>query len=589
MIYQNFSLLRLVFKSIPQYIISRIVLSLSSVVVSVSSTLFLKFAMDTLTGIMSLNSFIICAVSISVFYIIYYILNSSFKHILEPKAILKFKKETKLELYNKARVISLSNYDDPDFLDKYVMVMENFDQKALQIVDTNIIFLQSFLSILGFSALVIKMNSPILIATIILSIANFAISMIMSKLSYKKYTTDIINNRKQSYVNRVYYLKDYAKDIRTSSISTSLNTFFENAINSSIRVVKAFQKKSTVFAIIPEMLQAVYHAFLIIYLVLRTIGGAIGVGDFTLVYNSAFQLSYNIEQLLQIIPEFYKNSLFISDFHKFNALSVAEAKNEDMPKLGNFSELTFKNVSFQYNNTELFILKDISFKISSGEKIAFVGLNGAGKSTIAKLALGLYSPTLGDCLLNGEPHSHYSKKSIYATCNAIFQDFQIFSLSIGENVLMRPIDTSHSKKDEDMIWKSLELVGLKEKVSKLPLGIHTHLTKEIEKDGANFSGGELQKLALARCLVDNYQLIILDEPTSALDPKSEAHFFDELLRVHKDKAMILISHRLSNLRIVDTIYYLVDGKIVEKGSHQELMTYKSHYSKLYQLQCERYM
>lgn len=211
------------------------------------------------------------------------------------------------------------------------------------------------------------------------------------------------------------------------------------------------------------------------------------------------------------------------------------------------------------------------------------------KTTLTKLILNLYKPTQGEILLNDIPYYMYNKESINNIIGAVFQDFEVFSLPIIENILMRKVNYNNKERDEEIVLKALEYIGLREKVESSPKGIYSYITRELDEEGLNFSGGELQKLAVARILANKYQILILDEPSSSLDAQSEADIFKTVLNAYKDKTIIMISHRLSNIKNADTIYFLHEGKILESGTHNELMELNGSYSKLYQLQANNYI
>ncbi|MGD9604658.1 MAG: ATP-binding cassette domain-containing protein, partial [Bacilli bacterium] len=221
-----------------------------------------------------------------------------------------------------------------------------------------------------------------------------------------------------------------------------------------------------------------------------------------------------------------------------------------------------------------------------GEKIAIVGANGAGKTTLVKLLLRLYDSTKGDIYYNEQPYKQINPCSLRKKVGAVFQNPEVYSVTIGENVLLKPVET---KEEEELVIQALKFSGLYEDVMHYDDGIHTLVTREFQVKGAIFSGGQIQKLAIARGYAQNYQLFILDEPSSSLDPLAEAALYQNMLKLGKDKTLLFISHRLSTTINCDYIYLFENGSIIESGKHHELMQLKGKYCDMFNSQSEKYL
>ena len=250
-----------------------------------------------------------------------------------------------------------------------------------------------------------------------------------------------------------------------------------------------------------------------------------------------------------------------------------------------FESLEVKNVSFAYPKNNNNALTNINLKLERKEKIAIVGLNGAGKTTLIKLLLKFYNPKEGDILYNGKSIKNAKEDVLRKKYAIVFQDYRIYGVTIGENILMRKIA---NEEDEKRVWTALEYVGMKEKITKLPQGINTICTREFRSDGAVFSGGELQRIAIARAFASNADIFILDEPTSNLDPLAEKRINNLIIEKAKDKAVILIAHRLSTVVDADRIILIEYGKIVEEGTHAELIEKKGKYFEMFTTQSYLY-
>ena len=242
-------------------------------------------------------------------------------------------------------------------------------------------------------------------------------------------------------------------------------------------------------------------------------------------------------------------------------------------------------MKFQYPITDKYAINDMSLEIKKGQRIAIVGDNGSGKTTLMKLLLSFYYPTEGEILINGYDYKDLSTKQIRSKYSIVFQDFQIYAVTIAENVLMRRVET---KEDEELVWSALKNVGIDEKVRKFKNGIHTLVTREFDKDGVSFSGGERQRLAIARVFASNKDIYILDEPTSALDPLAEERINKLIISNAKDKTMIIIAHRLSTVVDADIIYLVREGQILESGSHKQLMELNGRYAYMFNVQKKLY-
>ncbi|MBQ7981561.1 MAG: ABC transporter ATP-binding protein, partial [Oscillospiraceae bacterium] len=242
------------------------------------------------------------------------------------------------------------------------------------------------------------------------------------------------------------------------------------------------------------------------------------------------------------------------------------------------------NVSFGYNEKDGYILNNISMKLDPYSKIAIVGYNGAGKTTLIKLIMRLYDPNEGEILLDGVNIKEYDVEEYRRKIGTVFQDFKIFAATVKENVLL---DFTENGSDED-VRKAIGKSGFAERLETLEQGLSTNLTTEFEEDGVNLSGGEGQKLAVARVFYKDANLIILDEPSSALDPIAEYHLNHSMLTAAENKSVVFISHRLSTTRIADRIYMLEKGRIIEEGSHAELLERKGKYAEMWRVQAGQY-
>ena len=289
--------------------------------------------------------------------------------------------------------------------------------------------------------------------------------------------------------------------------------------------------------------------------------------------------------ILEDIANIKAQSMYLDDMREFLEMKDSdEVENPiEIPKDDSY-EIEFKNVSFKYPRTERYIYKNLSLKIKKGQRLAIVGINGAGKTTFVKLLCRLYEPTSGEILINGVNIKNFSKEEYFKVLSVVFQEIKTFAFSVAENVSLKDKENT----DRSKVLKCIEKAGIKEKIDSLEKGIDTSLLKILDEDGVELSGGENQKLALARALYKNGKIVILDEPTSALDAVAEYNIykgFDELIG---EKTAIYISHRLASTKFCDVIAFFENGEVVEYGTHDELLSKNGKYSEMFNIQSQYY-
>ncbi len=317
-------------------------------------------------------------------------------------------------------------------------------------------------------------------------------------------------------------------------------------------------------------------------LIAMTLRGEITVDKFVLYFAAISSFATLIGNIVSTWNSLHSTSLALCDYREFMDTpdydGTGNAKIEDY--LNCDIEIKFENVCFRYEGTSEDILHDISFTLHKGEKLALVGLNGAGKTTLVKLLCGLYLPTSGKILINGTPATEFYRKDYYKLFSPVFQSIKLPFFSLAEVVSGK----EECNTDMELAKQCMIDAGLENKLKSLPQGIRTKLDKQLHKDGTELSGGEAQKLMLARALYKNAPVLVLDEPTAALDPLAEHHIYMEYNRFAKGKTSLFISHRLASTRFCDRIFYLENGRIAEEGNHEELIKLGKEYARLYEMQ-----
>lgn len=390
--------------------------------------------------------------------------------------------------------------------------------------------------------------------------------------------------RQENYMNRVTQDFDYAKDIRLFDMSDFL-------LRKQKQVFAAKEERNDYHhdlwhrnVTVTRLLYMVGQGLIYAALFGAVLKKGMAIGDFTMYLALAVAFSESLLNFLHRFVDYRKASMEVDDFRSFMELDLEE--KEDMIPLPEAEEYTieFHDVSYRYTEAEKDAVSHLNLTLHPGEKLAVVGLNGAGKTTMIKLLLRLYDPTEGCITLNGIDVRRFRREEYYRLFAPVFQDVQIFAFPVAENVSMRtPEDTDREKAEK----AALE-AGLGEKLRSLSKGIDTELLKVVDEEGVDLSGGERQKLALARALYKGAPVVVLDEPTSALDALAEQQLYERFDRMIGKRAAVYISHRLASTRFCDRVAMFRDGVLVEYGSHEELLEKGGEYAHMFEVQAQYY-
>ena len=417
-------------------------------------------------------------------------------------------------------------------------------------------------------------------------IGNFLFGNLKNKYEFKRYEEQAPNEKVLNYVSRMMYLPDGAKEIRLSNVFSLMKKQYREATKQNVRVaVKyAFANASLNFWRITFTFTVIFEGVLLYAIYRNQVTGSISLAELTIMTSLMVAMTWILIRLFENVMEIMKNGIFINNLRGFLEYEeeIPQDQDGELPD-GEFESLEFRNVSFSYKEEQT--IRNLSFVIRKGQKIALVGHNGAGKTTIIKLLLRLYDPTSGVILYNGKDIREYNLKAYRELFATTFQDFQMFGMTIKENVLMG----RHYDNEEEQVISALKKAGVYEKVMTLKDGIHTMMTKEFDADGAVLSGGETQKIAVARTFVKEAVMKIFDEPSSALDPIAEFELFQNIMKEGEDHTMLFISHRLSSVKNCDKVFMLEKGHLIEEGTHQELLTANGSYAQMYKKQAMNYL
>lgn len=436
-------------------------------------------------------------------------------------------------------------------------------------------------------AIMTTFNPWIIFIIVVLSFAQFLFFDYIRKKDKKEMWDAMMPHwRKLEYMENVTTDFSYAKDIRLFGMQKYLAKKQIDVYDEELRHwIKSRQYwiYNTIFA---HGISLLRQLIIIGWLVYSVVFNGLSIGNFTLYTASAAAFSNAINEILQALSALRERSAHTDDYRSFMDIPSADDKAQTIPiPPADKYTFEFKNVSFKYRGQEKYALKNVNLTLHAGEKLAVVGLNGAGKSTFIKLLLRLYDVTEGCILMNGTDIRKFDRKEYYELFAPAFQDVMVFAFPVAENVSMKePFNTDKAEAE-----KMLRLAGLGDKLDKLEKGVDTELLKVLYDDGVDLSGGEKQKLALARALYKKSKIIVLDEPTAALDALAEFRLYQSFNELVGDRTAVYISHRLSSTRFCDRVAMFKDGEMVEIGTHDSLMEANGAYADMFRVQAQYYV
>ena len=613
-----------VWRLLPSYIIFLALWSLMWAGIDTAAVYFRNAmfnALDVSDEFMEVAVFIL---GLAVFYLIVFIPDHIYNLIINPVLENKLRYRMHSELYRKAQRMDLACYDDPDFYNQFVWAMRESDNRAIAVVRGLWNIVNRIISATAISALLLTIN----VWMGILMLTGVLITIVVDYFGARLWVRvmEKMNPlwRRESYITRVFNLSDYAKEMRTSNVGDMMTRDCEDTVDELNKLDLKYGKWFTLLYGVGFNIarRGTYYATILI-MVFELSAGRVQLGGFAAAVASLWMLQSIMMNLADSLTELPKHALYIEKYFKFlEHENHLVSGTEPVPA---FESLTFENVSFTYRsvftdeetalNAEIqaferkergvtepeeekpaeerpAVLKNVSFTIRKGEKTAIVGYNGAGKTTLIKLVMRLYDPTEGRILYNGRDIREYDLHEYRNRIGAVFQDYRIFAATLGENVMGGGYE--RTVENQSRIREALDNATFTERLNTLEKGLETPLTREIDKEGVNLSGGEAQKVAIARVFVRPYDLIIMDEPSSALDPVAEYELNHSILNAADSRdsgrtaTVIFISHRLSTTRFADRIFLFAGGELCEQGSHGDLIAMDGKYAEMFRMQAEKY-
>lgn len=577
-----------VWKISPISLIIPIIMSLGDTISYITACFYSKFMIEAVLYKSPMIAVIIVASIRICIHFIWNILSTVLEDIIGSIQQIKIKKHFTFQIYKKMSKIDLAQFENMEFYSKLSRVIEQAEERPLLLLGTIRQLFSTFLTVLGLFTTLFILSPISVLVSFLGGFITFLIYRINSKLEYNYYVDKTECHRIFDYIKRIFYMPQYKNDIHFFNLtSVFLNKFHKNT-EKQYSVIKKhtpkiiFLKSFTTFLSIG--INIGFASFFVVY---QIFNGDLRIGDFAAAIATITALGNCLFNLGMIFPQFKEHSYSINDYLDIlNYQSELYTSNKIDISNNKLKKIEFKNVSFEYNKTYK-IIKNLNLSIKKGEKIALVGKNGAGKTTFLKLLLKLYSPNDGEIYYNKIPYRKINTKSLYSLFSPMFQNTNSYAFSIKENIVFTNVN-NNIKKDDKEIKHSLIKSGLWNKVSTFEKKENTMLISEINQNAVEFSGGENQKLGIARIIYRNTDIIVMDEPTAALDPLSEEAFYKIIEEISRNKTVIIVSHRLSCVKNMDRILYFENGNIIEDGNHKNLMLKNGKYAQMFKLQSSRY-
>ena len=503
------------------------------------------------------------------------LLNGSARIIRMRYAVLAFRKN----LYT-----DYKNIESPHGREKNKRAMEfyrSYYSGSSDFLDSCNQFCVCIVGIITSLALIYKINMIMILIILATCVCEFFLLKFLNKKEKKTK-----NERSKIFVRFDYYYnlcRDFsaAKDIRLYGFTDYFMLAVAKIIFELEAVNQKFARQNIKVGGTRALLNLLRELVAYVYLTYLVCSSRLSVSDFIFYFGIITGFS---NWIMNAVYQYSNLERCCNDCAAFREFAESTDENDNKPDIDfkGIESIEFQNVSFKYQSAEKSTINNMTFKVNKGENIAIVGENGAGKTTAVKLLCGLYYPTSGEILINGKSNRDFSGNSYFNLFSAVFQDYYFMPMTIAENIC------ATSNYDKEKLFDAFEKAGISNKINRLPNKEKSYMIKDVYKDAVDFSGGEKQKLLLAKAIYKNAPVLILDEPTAALDPIAENELYLKYNEITSNKISFFISHRLSSTRFCDRILFIKDGRIAESGTHEELMALKGSYYRMYQIQSYYY-
>lgn len=489
-------------------------------------------------------------------------------------------KHINIGIMDKSTSLDIAYFDIPQMFNE-INVSRNNAKSMHTIVFSLTSLFSALIQFISSLIIALSINGLLVLLCLAIAIPKYLLERKVQLSAYDFDKSQTNDTRKMNYIYSLFFRKESAEEMRYYNLTNYFLDIYIDKQRSITTKRNKFNNTNNLkkfLLIIPDIAAKI---FINIFIILKIVKKIYSIGDFTYINGIYSSLSLSLDRILSGIAVLEGYDAKINDYKKYFSYNEKEdACGIDLYSNGGISELEFRNVTFRYPNSEKDTLKNLSFHIKNGEKVMLVGENGAGKSTIVKLICGFYTEYSGQILVNGIDIKEYDISTVRKCIASVFQDFSVYSFKMRENLAFGNIAELYN---DVLLNKSLENAGFVDGYD-----LDKYINRDFEPDGIVLSGGQRQKVAIARAYVRNSKFVMMDEPNAALDPIAECDMLERFKNLYDNRMLIFISHRLSNASLMDNIIVLSDGTVVESGTHQNLMKECGQYYEMFIAQSEKY-
>jgi len=576
------AILRLIAEKEPTYLLWSLPQIITNTALSLLAVYVPKRILETLTGISTFEKTVQVILSYSLLLLFLKIINSYLSN-RSNLAAAKFASETRFEIGKITMQLEIKDIETAS--QRKVIQMANNATGLTGILGVVRQMVSNVITIAGLAWIAVRLNVLFLLAIAVVFAVKILFSYLQFRFNIKARELYAKNDRVGDYLMGLAYFNNGAqKELRVNNLRDWFMKKILRYRGEMVRLQFKDFKRNALFESIMAVLMGAQSLVVLVILADSYLDGAITIADFTMYFSAVTSLTAALNALTQQIRRYNEQMLNFTDYQKLvDLLAQTKAENMTYTEIPTQTEIVFRDVTFAYPGSDKNILDHLNLTIRNGEKLMIVGTNGSGKTTLIKLLCKLYRPTSGYITLNGQDIWSIPNEIYYCTIGAVFQDYRNFAFSLAENVSLE------EKADRKRIYEIFHELGLGEFVDNLPDGINTRLTRQFASNGVELSGGQDQKIAIARAIYKDAPLFILDEPTASLDVKAESEIYADFGRMAKGKTTVFISHRLAAAMLAERIVVMDGGRIAESGSHTELMQCGGMYAEMFTAQSQAYV
>ena len=513
--------------------------------------------------------------------------NQSITRIAGEKVV----RQVRLNIMEKAKELDLASFDIPAFYEKLENANREAGARPISILSSTFSVISAVIELVGYVA--VLSTAPdmwwAVLLIVAVSIPSAIINFVYRRKNFRYMRNRSKERRQMNYYADLMVNKDKVKEVRMFGLSDTFIEKYKNVFSVYYSGLRRLIVTEGIWHVAIIVISAVVNMMFYILVAIKVFHKEIMIGDYNLYTGAIASIATCVTTLISTSASVYEGTLFIDNlisFMKERRTVVPLTDNPPKIERNITHTVVFEHVGFKYPGCDNYVLEDINLTFRPGETVVLIGLNGAGKTTLIKLLTRLYDPTEGRILLDGRDLREYRVEDLHAIFGIIFQDFGKYAFTVGENIAFGDIRRPY---DKEKVEEAAQKSNVSEYVGKLPLGYDTPLMRVFEPTGTELSGGQWQKIAVARAFYSDSDILILDEPTASLDAIAEQEIFNQFDSLRHDKTTVFVSHRLSSATVASLIVVLDGGKVAEQGTHKELMAKKGHYYELFSTQAKRYI